>query len=65
MDQQGLSLVERVIRYENGSMDEDEAVAFIAEIVKSGMVNHLQGAYGRTAESLIAAGIINTEGEVL
>ena len=48
--------VNDVIAYENGEMDESEAIEFFQGMINSGVVWQLQGAYGRTAMSLIEVG---------
>jgi len=57
--------VSDVIAFEEGEMTQDEAVEFMAALVQSGMAWQLQGFYGRTANSMIEAGLISAEGEVL
>ena len=49
-------LTDKVIRYENGEMDDDEVVSFFQKLVNTGLAWQLQGHYGRTAKSLIEAG---------
>lgn len=49
-------LMDKIISFEGGDMDEEELVEFFQEIINSGMVWQLQGSYGRTAQSLINAG---------
>lgn len=51
-------LVGTIVRYENGDLDEDEMLALFQYLVDTGVVNHLQGSYGREAERLIAQGLI-------
>ena len=46
------------IAYENGDMDEYEVIDFFQRLVDTGMINHLQGHYRRTAQSLIDSGDI-------
>ena len=46
------------IAYENGDMDEYEVIDFFQRLVDTGMINHLQGHYGRTAQALIDSGDI-------
>lgn len=50
--------VEFVIAYESGSLSEDEIVEGFGELVRSGLAWQLQGHYGRTAQALIEAGLI-------
>jgi len=52
-------LTAKVVRYEDGEMDEAEMVEFFQELVDTGAVWHLQGAYGRAAERLIEEGLVH------
>lgn len=49
--------VDKIMRYEGGEMDQDEMVEFFQELIDSGLCWQLQGHYGRTAASLIDAGV--------
>lgn len=49
--------VDDIIRYESGEMSDDEIVTFFQGLIDSGMCWQLQGHYGRTAVSLIEAGL--------
>jgi hypothetical protein len=49
-------MVDKLIDYENGEMTHEEQVAFIQELVDSGLVWQLQGHYGRTAAAMIESG---------
>ena len=53
--------------YEDGDMydDNDVLVDFFAHLIKSRIINVLQGCYGRTAMNLVQAGYISTAGAVL
>lgn len=55
-------LINRIIDYENGELDEDETVSLFQELVDDGLAWQLQGSYGRTAQALIDAGLV-TRGE--
>lgn len=51
--------------YEDGQLGPNEVIDLFSELVKSGAINGLQGSYGRTAHSLIEAGYLDAEGDVL
>jgi len=55
-------VVDRIIAYEAGEMDEDEMVEFFQDLVDRGLVWQLQGHYGRTAYALIRAGLVDDHG---
>lgn len=50
--------VEKICRYEEGEMSDEETVSFFQELVNSGMAWSLQGHYGRTAMHLIECGLV-------
>jgi len=52
-------MVNKIIRYENGQMNEDETIQFFQELIDSGLAWSLQGHYGRVANSLIEEGLCN------
>jgi hypothetical protein len=56
-------MIDTMIAYENGELDEDATVAFFQELVDSGLAWSLQGSYGRTAAGMIEAGMI-TQGDI-
>jgi len=59
-----LNLVEQIVKYENGSMDEKEMVAFFQGLIDTGLAWSFQGHYGRTAVALIEEGYCTyTQGE--
>jgi hypothetical protein len=49
--------IDDIISYEQGDMDPDELVSFFQGMIDTGAVWSLQGHYGRTAASLISAGL--------
>lgn len=53
-----VDMLDRMMAYENGEMDDAQIVAFFQEIVDSGVVWLLQGSYGRHAIRLIDAGLV-------
>lgn len=50
-------LLDQIIAFEQGEMDEQELVEFFQELINTGMAWELQGFYGRTARDLIGAGL--------
>jgi len=50
------SLLERIIAYEQGDLDDAETIALFQELINDGSAWTLQGHYGRTATTLINAG---------
>ena len=49
-------MIDRIIAYENGELDDDETIALFQALIDSGLAWTLQGHYGRTAAALIEAG---------
>jgi hypothetical protein len=47
----------RMIAWESGDLDEDATVELFQELIDSGQVWALQGAYGRMAQALINNGL--------
>lgn len=52
------SFVDDIIDYENGELDHDRMVELFQDLVDTGRAWQLQGHYGRTAQSLIDAGLV-------
>jgi hypothetical protein len=64
MNNEASTLVDNIIAYEQGELNDREVVCLFADLVKSGMAWSLQGSYGRTANALIKEGWIDREGNV-
>ena len=60
-----MSVIDQIIAYEQGGLDDQETLALFAELIKSGQVWSLQGHYGRAAAALIDGGWIDQQGNVL
>lgn len=50
--------VDGIIAYEQGELDEEQAIKLFQKLVDSGLAWKLQGSYGRTAKALIEAGYV-------
>lgn len=53
-----MGMLDMIIAYEQGELDDDETVTLFQELVDNGMAWQLQGHYGRTATDLINAGLV-------
>jgi hypothetical protein len=51
-------LTTRIIAFETGETTEEEVIELFQYLVDTGLAWSLQGTYGRTAEALIEAGLI-------
>lgn len=56
--QMSADIVDKIMTYEQGDMDEQETVKFFEELINTGLASRLQGHYGRTAARLIEAGLV-------
>ena len=53
-------MVDKIISYEQGEMNEEEMISFFQELINTGLAWKLQGSYGRTAMNLIEEGFCKT-----
>ena len=53
-----MQLVDRLIAYEEGQLNEDEEIALFQHLIETGTCWQLQGHYHRVAATLIEAGLI-------
>ena len=51
-------LVNRIMSFESGEMEEHEVYAFFQFLIDTGLIYGLQGSYQRTAQQLLDAGLI-------
>jgi len=51
-------MLDKIMAYEQGEMEEEEVIEFFQELVNSGLAWQLQGSYGRTAVAMIDEGLI-------
>ena len=56
--------INKLIKYEQGELNERETIELFSELIKSGDAYKLQGHYGRTAVSLIKAGLLGVCGTI-
>ena len=59
-----MNLIDRMIAYECGDINDEGLLELFAELISSGKAWTLQGSYGRTASALIDAGYIDTDGNI-
>lgn len=57
MEQQMDSLLDKMIAWEEGTLNEDDMVSLFQDLIDTRMVWRLQGCYGRQAMALIEAGL--------
>jgi hypothetical protein len=50
--------IDEIMAFEDQQLDNDQIVDLFVRLINSGMIYHLQGFYGRTANSLISGGHI-------
>jgi hypothetical protein len=56
-----MDIVDKIMAYEQGEMNEQDMVTFFQELIDAGLVWQLQGHYGRTATRLIEAGLCSKQ----
>ena len=54
--------VDKIISFEDGSMENEDVIIFIQELIDDGSAFTLQGIYGRIALSLIRSGLCHHKG---
>lgn len=65
MKDNNMELMDRIIAYEEGNINEAETLELFAELIRSKMAWSLQGHYGRTAKALIDAEYISEDGQTI
>ncbi|NDE01407.1 MAG: hypothetical protein EBZ91_06580 [Gammaproteobacteria bacterium] len=59
--EQMLKLAQKLMRFEEGDMAEEDVIGLFQELVDTGLAWQLQGSYGRTAQWLIDEGLITAK----
>lgn len=54
-------LIDAIIAYEEGELDEEKTLELFQNLVDTGRVWQLQGSYGRTAQWLLEEGLITRD----
>ena len=54
-----MDIIGKIMDFEDGSLDDAGAIELFQHLVDTGMAWQLQGSYGRLAQQMIDAGIIN------
>jgi hypothetical protein len=57
-----MDVFDAILAFESGDLSNDEALELFQHLVDSGLAWQLQGSYGRTAQRLIDAGMIDPAG---
>ena len=60
-----MNIVDKIMDYESGNLHGFDVLVMYADLIKTGDILHLQGAYQRQARSFIEDGIINQSGEII
>ncbi len=58
-----MDMVDKIMAWEGGEMNEEEEVEFFQILIDTGVAWTLQGCYGRNAAALIEAGLCHAKGE--
>jgi hypothetical protein len=56
------NMLDAILAFEQGELDEDGVVELFQHLVDTGLAWQLQGFYGRTAADLIEAGLVTVPG---
>jgi hypothetical protein len=53
-----MDIVGKIMAFESGELDTQETVEFFVELFNSGLINQLQGSYGRAGHGMLNNGVI-------
>lgn len=54
-----MDYLDKMLKYEQGELDQDETVALFQQLVDTGLAWQLQGSYARAAVALLDAGLVH------
>ena len=57
-------LVTTIIAFESGELSNADTIVLFSNLIKTGLVNQLQGSYGRGARNLVLQGYLNNQGDI-
>ena len=57
-------MVDKFIAFESGEMSDVETIKFFSELIKTGIINSLQGSYQRLARQLVFFGHLSENGHI-
>ncbi len=58
-------IIDKIIAYEDGELNDAETVSLFSDLIKSGTIRGLQGHYHRVANHLIECGVLSPRGDIL
>jgi len=59
-----MDLVSTIVAFESGELDNANTIVLFSNLIKTGLINQLQGSYGRSARNLVLNGYINNQGDI-
>lgn len=54
-----MDYITKIIAFEAGELDDEQVFELFQYLVNTGIINHLQGSYGRIAQQLLEEGLIS------
>jgi hypothetical protein len=65
LDKNSGDRVSFIMEFENGELSLESTLILFGNLIRTGLAWSLQGAYGRSATSIIEKGFINRQGEII
>ena len=57
-------LVATIVAFECGELNSADTIVLFSKLIKTSLVNQLQGSYGRGARNLVLQGYLNNQGDI-